>query len=178
MKWTCISISLFLAVSASAQQPESIWPQYHKVQYGETIASLAEKYYGAQNLHDGITAILRVNPHIGHGPGIQRELIVMIPAPNDSASIDINIMTNIATGHDSRSLRLRALKADIMSRQVDLYQRKSELINLISESLNSPAHTERDKKVQKGLIAAKISDLIVSAQQLGNIQSELDDGIK
>jgi nucleoid-associated protein YgaU len=54
----------------------------HQVQPGETLSMIAERYYGKQNVSEGIKTIVRANPHIGKGPGIQSQLVLRIPELN------------------------------------------------------------------------------------------------
>ncbi len=79
MKGIAILVCLLLAGCASPQPTRVALPTGHTVQRGESLALIAQRYYGEENRSEGIKAIMRANPQIGRGPGIQTKLVLTIP---------------------------------------------------------------------------------------------------
>lgn len=68
---------------ASSKSIQLTLPVQHTVQHGETIADIAQRYYGDENRSEGINAIFKANPEIKRierGPGIpSNPLVLTIP---------------------------------------------------------------------------------------------------
>jgi LysM repeat protein len=79
MKGIATLICLLMVGCASSQEPKAVLPTTHTVLHGETLAAIADRYYGKDSRAKGIRAIQRANPKIGRGPGIQGEIVLSIP---------------------------------------------------------------------------------------------------
>ena len=64
MNWAIYIAIVLLTGCASPTNTFSHLPVQHTVQPGETIASIALKYYGPENRLEGARAILAANPEI------------------------------------------------------------------------------------------------------------------
>ena len=64
MKWAIYIALVLLTGCASPKNTFSALPVQHTVRPGETIASIALKYYGPENRLEGESAILAANPEI------------------------------------------------------------------------------------------------------------------
>jgi hypothetical protein len=64
MKWAIYIATALLMGCASPKNTYSAFPLQHTVLPGETIASIALKYYGQENRLEGASAILAANPEI------------------------------------------------------------------------------------------------------------------
>jgi len=78
MKWTILLVCAFCSSCITFKVPDVA----HEVEPGETLSMIAEQYYGKDNVSEGIKAIVRANPQIGEGPGIQSHLVLRIPELN------------------------------------------------------------------------------------------------
>lgn len=68
----------------TSQPTQSTLPTKHAVQHGETLALIAERFYGECRRSKGMKVIVEANPWIGQGSGIQATLILTIPELNDN----------------------------------------------------------------------------------------------
>jgi len=84
MKGIATILCLLLVGCATPQSGEVSLPTQHAVQRGESLALIAQRYYGRENRSDGIKAIVNANPQIGQGPGIQSRLVLTIPKLKDN----------------------------------------------------------------------------------------------
>ena len=81
MKWAIYIATAILMGCASPINTFSALPVQHTVLPGETIASIAQKYYGSDNRLVGARAILEANPNIRDiemEKGIRPEPVVRI----------------------------------------------------------------------------------------------------
>lgn len=84
MKEIATLLCLLLVGCSSSQPTQSTLPTEHAVQHGETLAFIAQRYYGEDRRSEGMMAIVKANPQIGQGPGIQATLVLTIPELNDN----------------------------------------------------------------------------------------------
>ncbi len=85
MKGITTLLCLLMIGCASAHQARVSLPATHIVQRGETLALIAGRYYGQENRSQGMKAVMKANPKIGRGPGIQEQLVLTIPELNTEA---------------------------------------------------------------------------------------------
>ena len=85
----CISAA-FLMGCARFKSTQSTLPMQHTVEHGETISSIAQRYYGHEKQSEGMKAILKANPEIKtleYSPGIRPSLVVLtIPKVEEKRS--------------------------------------------------------------------------------------------
>ena len=84
MKGIATLLCILLVGCATPQSGKVSLPTEHAVQRGESLALIAQRYYGRENRSEGIKAIWRANPQIGKGKGIQTKVVLTIPKLKDN----------------------------------------------------------------------------------------------
>jgi len=88
IKIIVIVLCSFVVGCATDRLQATTLPTQHIVQRNEVLSQIARRYYGNDNVSEGITAILKANPDMKtaqSGPGIQAgPIVLIIPKLNDN----------------------------------------------------------------------------------------------
>jgi hypothetical protein len=83
MKWITYICLILLTGCTTLKERAPVLPLQHTVQPGETVAILANRYYGEGRSADGFQAILNANPQLKKPLDAKNPLVLTIPKLED-----------------------------------------------------------------------------------------------
>lgn len=86
MKWFTSLGLLVLIGCTTLKESTPTLPLQHTVQPGETVDSLARRYYGEELYPEGFQAILKANPQLKNAGTRANSLVLTIPKLEDERS--------------------------------------------------------------------------------------------